>query len=608
MWADIDYMDDYKLFTISPAYKGLSEKVATIQKEGRRFVPIMDAGVAVRKDQGYKTLDEGLQDGVFIMRADNLAPLTAGVWPGHAYFPDFHNPKTVEWWAKNFDRLYDTKTETQDDLLGLKFDGIWLDENEATNFCNGYCIESERPADSYRNKPFYVPGWRDLEDQALGVDGLHFDGVREYDVHNLYPLMQSKATADYLLSKLNAAKNARPYVMTRSNFPGIGKYAHHWMGDNWSTLEYLSLSVDGVYSYNLYGMPFLGSDICGFNGDAPPDLCTRWHQLGSLYPFSRNHNQNGSASQEPYVFTGKIPGSTTKSYADVIRTALINRYSLIKYYYTSFMEIGDFGGSFFKPCFFEWQDDPKCYDEVLLRNNIMLGNALKASINTQTLDFVTNPTTDFYFPEGRWCQILPTMGAYFDTTGTNTKTQTLPSGLEDYYVHMRSGFVIPHADVVKNKVRTTQDLENLPTDIVVFADAINSAKSTPTLVNVQATAIGTIYLDDGVSYDDKARFDIYSQNGGDKTFTFNVSPVASMVGKVRGKAQEKVGLITFLAASKSDGMDKITKATLTDSKDIKTVLKAPVYDLATDTLKIEVTIDDGSKSWTFWDFKIIQLE
>jgi hypothetical protein len=58
----------------------------------------------------------------------------------------------------------------------LEFDGIWLDMNEATNFCNGYCVDGERPVDSLRNKPYYVPGWRDLEDKALGVDGWHSNG------------------------------------------------------------------------------------------------------------------------------------------------------------------------------------------------------------------------------------------------------------------------------------------------------------------------------------------------------------------------------------------------------------------------------------------------
>ena len=215
---------------------------------------------------------------VFIKQDNHKDPLTAGVWCGNAYFPDFFKESTVEWWNLMFDDLYKYQS--------LEFDGIWLDENEATNFCNGYCKPEERPANSYRNKPFYVPGWRDLEDKALGVDGWH-DSIqrREYDVHNLFPIMQTKATADFLKSQ-----QKRPYILTRSNYPGIGKFGHHWMGDNWSTVDYMKLSVDGVYSYNLFALPFMGSDICGFNGDAAPDLCTRWHILGSLYPFARNHN------------------------------------------------------------------------------------------------------------------------------------------------------------------------------------------------------------------------------------------------------------------------------------------------------------------------------
>ena len=128
--------------------------------------------------------------------------------------------------------------------LNLKFDGIWLDENEATNFCNGYCIPSERPKDARRNKPFWVPGSRDLEDKALGLDGRHGNGWTEYDLRNLFALTQSKATYDYLQDL-----NLTPYVLTRSSFPGIGKYAHHWLADNWSTDEYLKLSVSGLYSF-----------------------------------------------------------------------------------------------------------------------------------------------------------------------------------------------------------------------------------------------------------------------------------------------------------------------------------------------------------------------
>ena len=67
MWADIDYMDDYKLFTISQqSYAKLPDYVAEIKKAGLKFVPIMDAGVAVRMNQGYKALDDGIAKDVFI--------------------------------------------------------------------------------------------------------------------------------------------------------------------------------------------------------------------------------------------------------------------------------------------------------------------------------------------------------------------------------------------------------------------------------------------------------------------------------------------------------------------------------------------------------------
>ena len=52
----------------------------------------------------------------------------------------------------------------------------------------------------------------------------------------------------------------------------------------------------------MFGITLSGADICGFIGDTTPELCTKWHVLGSFYPFSRNHNNNGAASQEPWVF------------------------------------------------------------------------------------------------------------------------------------------------------------------------------------------------------------------------------------------------------------------------------------------------------------------
>lgn len=62
----------------------------------------------------------------------------------------------------------------------------------------------------------------------------------------------------------------------------MGKYGFKWLGDNDSTTTSMGLSVLGVMMMNIFGIPFSGSDICGFGDDTNAELCARWHVVGSF--------------------------------------------------------------------------------------------------------------------------------------------------------------------------------------------------------------------------------------------------------------------------------------------------------------------------------------
>lgn len=117
--------------------------------------------------------------------------------------------------------------------------------------------------------------------------------------------------------------------------------------------------VTGIMLMNMFGIPVSGADICGFGGNTNPELCARWTVVGSFSPFSRNHNAYGSASQEPYVFNFEYEAGVT--YTSIMRTAIRNRYHLVRHYYTQLYLLNQNGGTFYKPLFHEYPSDPKAY-------------------------------------------------------------------------------------------------------------------------------------------------------------------------------------------------------------------------------------------------------
>ena len=196
----------------------------------------------------------------------------------------------------------------------------------------------------------------------------------------------------------------------------------------------MGYSVISQMMMGIFGIPFYGSDICGFIGSTTPELCARWYVVGSFYTFSRNHNDINSYAQEPYLFNQEYVKGIT--YTDIMRIAMRTKYCLLRYYYTNLFTLSmNGGGPFYKPLFFEFPDDPETYTDF--ENNVMLGSALKLSVLANNLD--VNSTT-FYFPAGTWCNIFNPNERCFSTEG---ETQTRRSYAYDYYVHLKDGHILP---------------------------------------------------------------------------------------------------------------------------------------------------------------------
>ncbi|XP_040976019.1 lysosomal alpha-glucosidase-like isoform X6 [Aquila chrysaetos chrysaetos] len=286
-WNDIDYMDGYRDFTFDPQkFASLPSLVEDLHKHRQRYVMILDPGISSTNPRGsYWPFDEGLRRGLFLNTTQGQ-PLIGQVWPGFTAFADFSNPDTHQWWLENLQHFH----------AHVPFDGLWIDMNEPSNFMDG--SEDGCPPGELDSPPYTPAVLGDsLSAKTVCASAKQRASVH-YNLHNLYGLMEAKATASALIQ----IRGKRPLVISRSTFPSQGRYSGHWLGDNRSQWKDMYYSIPGLLSFSLFSIPLVGADICGFSGSTSEELCTRWMQLGAFYPFARNHNTQNEKVE------GSVPG------------------------------------------------------------------------------------------------------------------------------------------------------------------------------------------------------------------------------------------------------------------------------------------------------------
>jgi len=312
LWMDIDYMDNYKVFTFNPT--GFSDPTSLnnyLHNKNFKAVYMIDPGVKTLP--GYFVYDQGTPGDHWVKKSDG-SEFTGQVWPPVVSFPDFTRPQTRSWWSglyKNF--------------LSTGIDGVWNDMNE--------------------------PSVMDTPNKTMPESNIHrggdgLPGGSHLRYHNVYGLLMVKASREGIAS---SNPNKRPFLLSRSNFLGGQQYAATWTGDNESSWEHLKLSIPMSISLGLSGQPISGPDIGGFAGNCTGDLLGHWMAIGAYYPFSRNHTISGSVNQEPWAFGTEIE--------NVSRNAVNRRYRLLPYLYTLVREASKTGLPLMRPAFFADHSD-----------------------------------------------------------------------------------------------------------------------------------------------------------------------------------------------------------------------------------------------------------
>lgn len=452
-WNDLDYMDRNKDFTYDPdKFAGLPEFVRHLHSIGMHYIPLIDPGISnAELTSGYPPYDQGIEMEVFVRNStDSKAPFIGKVWnTASTVWPDFTHPNATEYWTRQLDSFHQQ----------VEFDGAWIDMNEPSNFYSG--TVDGCPADNQWDNPPYTPGvvGDRLYYRTLCMSAQQHAG-RHYDVHNLYGMTETMVTN----SAMKAIRKKRPFIISRSTFPGQGHYGGHWTGDVVSDWTNLRRSVASILNYNMYGIPLVGADICGFVGNTTPALCQRWMELGAFYPFSRNHNTDDAIDQDPVALGPAVVEASKK--------ALNIRYSLLPYLYTLFWQAHSKGSTVARPLFFEFPLDRQTYSIDL---QFLWGSALMIApvLAEDTLQ------VEVYLPASLWYDYYS-----FQLVSTGGAWVRLPAPLDTIPLLLRGGHIIP---TQSPNVTTTSSRLN-PFHLLVMLDESKEAS-------------GLLYLDDGETID-----------------------------------------------------------------------------------------------------------
>jgi alpha-glucosidase len=437
---DIDYMDEYRVFTWDKkAFPDPEKLTRELRAEGFRTVTIIDPGVGT--DKTYRVYEEGRKNGHFLTDMDGGIYIGA-VWPGKAAYPDFLRQQTRDWWAKEVSAH-----------IGRGVSGIWNDMNEPADFTG----------DPYHRRKFTVPDTvRCVPDDTGNGEG---GTVPFLQMHNLYGQGMCMATREGIRS---AKPQERPFVLSRAGYAGIQRYAALWTGDNSSWWEHMAMSIPMLLGLGISGVPFVGADAGGFQSNADGELFARWIAYAAFTPFFRGHSAIKTRPHEPWAFGPEVERAARK--------AIETRYRYLPYTYSLFHEASETGAPPMRPLFWEFPDDDACYevnDQYLFGPDILVAPVCTPGRKARAV----------YLPRGEW----EDLNSGDRHSGGRYILADAP--LDRLPLFVRVGAIIPRTEVVQS----TGDAFWNPLELHIYL---------PEKGEVFGEHAFTVFEDDGISPDE----------------------------------------------------------------------------------------------------------
>ena len=573
LWTDIDMMDQKRNFILGRSFSDVPDFIKYLHNNGQHFIPLVDYGIPKKSYDPYYKM--GLNSNAFLYSNFTKEFLISDVWPGQSVFPDFFINEGIELWKSGLND-YDKQ---------LNFDGMWIDMNEPA-MIGGHRGDLAEIVDSsqvtkdkniYLDIP-YLPGegplHTSLSHNTISVNAYSRKNDPKnnfytmYNVKSLISKIQIKITNEYLNSV-----DKRPFIVSRANTIGHGKYAFHWLGDNISTFEMLRWSISGIFNYNIFGVPFSGADICGFHHSSTDELCARWHILGSFYPFSRNHNVDTGLPQEPWEFNSRSRfedrndnNRPKEGYTlHAAKAGIKMRYSLMRYAYSQFMLISlGKKGAYFKPAFFEFPEDDTLLNDMEIQNtHIMVGDSIYfiPCLNREQSNYKG------YFPNANFNSIVDLKNILTYNKDNNSGSYIiLNGGMTTINAFLLGGKIIPFQNTAK--VLNSKDLRSTPISLIINPDQNNLANGYVMFDNDDKDVIkDNNYMSIYLKYED---------------YTLNFNLENNLKEKKYYYEDNKIESIILLRAKEFNIANSVTIST-----NLKNIDNEIIYEEMSDSLKIK---------------------